>query len=209
MPTVVLIHGGLWEEMDAERFWVVPGIVSALRRRGIEVLAPDRGHRATGWGQEVDHMAPMLPDHPVTMIAGSNGCSVAVRLASTRPGRVARMVLAWPATAADPVVDESTRRRLTRLGATAAVVDELLSGGVIRGVSDTALESLTMPVGLVPSEPENPFHQRLTIDAVKALVPHAEELPGSAEPPRPEFATQVEPFVDAVTGFLTGNVGSR
>ena len=33
--TVVLVHGGLWEDMDAERFWVRPGIVAALEARGV------------------------------------------------------------------------------------------------------------------------------------------------------------------------------
>ena len=42
MPTVLLVHGGFWEDMTAERFWRRPGIVSGLERRDFDVIAPDR-----------------------------------------------------------------------------------------------------------------------------------------------------------------------
>jgi hypothetical protein len=37
---VVLVHGGLWEDMDAERFWVRPGVVAGLAglRMPVEVV---------------------------------------------------------------------------------------------------------------------------------------------------------------------------
>lgn len=42
MTTLLLIHGGLWEEgMDAARFWRQPGIVAALEHRRFGILAPD------------------------------------------------------------------------------------------------------------------------------------------------------------------------
>ena len=42
MATLLLIHGGLWEDMDAGRFWHGPGISARLKRHGFEVIAPDR-----------------------------------------------------------------------------------------------------------------------------------------------------------------------
>jgi hypothetical protein len=55
--TVLLVQGGLWEPVDAERFWRRPGIVAGLRERGLRVLAPDRAVRATSWRAEADHLA--------------------------------------------------------------------------------------------------------------------------------------------------------
>ncbi|HEX6454392.1 MAG TPA: hypothetical protein VF060_33645 [Trebonia sp.] len=36
VTTLLLIHGGLWEDMDAERFWRRPGITGGPERRGLE-----------------------------------------------------------------------------------------------------------------------------------------------------------------------------
>ncbi len=41
-PPVVLIHGGLGEAMDANRFWIRPGVLEGLRAAGFDVTAPDR-----------------------------------------------------------------------------------------------------------------------------------------------------------------------
>ena len=41
-PPIVLIHGGLGEGMDADRFWFRPGVVGGLRAAGFFVVAPDR-----------------------------------------------------------------------------------------------------------------------------------------------------------------------
>jgi pimeloyl-ACP methyl ester carboxylesterase len=169
MTTLVLIHGGLWEDgMDAERFWATPGIVAGLQRRGFEVLAPARPLRAPSWAAEADHLAPTLPDRPVTLVAGSNGCSVAVRLALVRPDRIERLLLAWPPSAGDPVVDARVRGGLVELGASPQVIDELLVGQTLRGVADAELATLQVPVGVLPSAPENPVHQRHTVDALCA-----------------------------------------
>ncbi|WP_157574902.1 hypothetical protein [Jiangella muralis] len=47
MPTLLLVHGGLWEPgMDADAFWRRPGVVTGLERRGIDVLTSDRLVRA-------------------------------------------------------------------------------------------------------------------------------------------------------------------
>lgn len=40
MTTLLLVHGGLWEEgMGAERFWRQPGIVAGLEKRGFRGTA--------------------------------------------------------------------------------------------------------------------------------------------------------------------------
>jgi pimeloyl-ACP methyl ester carboxylesterase len=209
MTTLLLIHGGLWEDgMDAERFWVAPGIAGGLRQRGFEVLTPDRSPRAPSWTVEVDHLLTAVPDltspgsgRQVTLLAGSNGCSVAVRLAVALPERVDRLLLAWPATACDSAVDARTRSGLLDLGATPDVIDQLLSGQTLRGVSDAELAALPMPVGVLPSAIDNKFHQRRTVDALLRLVQDGDELPGCPEPPRPDFPAHLDGFLTAVAEF--------
>jgi pimeloyl-ACP methyl ester carboxylesterase len=204
MTTLLLLHGGLWEDgMDAERFWATPGIITGLQRHGLQVLAPDRPSRPPSWAAEADQLAPTLPQRPVTLVAGSNGCSVAVRLALARPDRIERLLLAWPATARDPTVDARVRSDLGELGACPRVIDELLAGQTLRGITDAELGTLQMPVGVLPSVPENPLHQRRTVQALLRLAQHAKELPGCPEPPRPGFPPHLERFLTAVTQFAT------
>ena len=201
MTTLLLVHGGLWEDMDAARFWDATGIVTGLALHGFEVLAPTRLHQAPDWAAEAGHLAPAAPGRPVTVLAGSNGCSAAVRLALDFPGTVARLILAWPATAGDPVIDAATRAHLTGLGASPAVTDALLAGPTLRGVTDEELAALTPPVGVLPPRPASRFHQRHTVDALLRLLPRAEELPGCPEPPHPDFAPHLATFLDAVAAF--------
>lgn len=204
MGTLLLVHGGLWEEMDADRFWHRPGIVGGLRSRGFDVLAPDRPHRAPTWTAEVDHLAGRLPDAPVAVVAGSNGCSVAVRLALAHPARIAGLLLAWPATAGDPGVDDRTARMLAGLGAAPEIVVGLLAGETLRGTTDADIAAIDVPVAVLPSVPENAQHQRRTVDALLRTVRHGVELPGTPESPRPEFAAHLDSFVDTVAGFADG-----
>jgi pimeloyl-ACP methyl ester carboxylesterase len=201
---VLLIHGGLWEDMDAERFWVRPGIVAGLRTAGHEILAPDRLRHPPDWQSEVAPLAALLPAEPVTVVAGSNGCSVAARLALAAAGRVARLVLAWPATAHDAVIDAATSADMRHLGASEATIDTLLAGGALRGVADEELAALDLPVGVLPAAPSNPFHQRVTVERLMTLMPGAVELPGCPESPRPEFPAHRAGFVATVAGFAQG-----
>jgi pimeloyl-ACP methyl ester carboxylesterase len=187
--TVVLVHGGLWEDMDADRFWVRPGIVGALADRGVAVAAPDRLVHPPSWAAEVAHLLPLLPAGRVTLVGGSNGCSVVARIAIEQPERVERLVLAWPATAGDSRVDTVT----LELGAP----PEMLAGETLRGVADTELAGLRLPVAVVPVA-GSPFHQRSTVDALLALVAGAVELPACPEPPRPEFPPYRDRFVSAL-----------
>jgi pimeloyl-ACP methyl ester carboxylesterase len=204
MATLLLIHGGLGENMDADRFWRAPGIIAGLKHHGFEVIAPNRLRQAPDWAAEADHLAPTLTGPPVTILAGSNGCSAAARLALDFPGTVTRLLLAWPATAGDPTIDTQYRTRLAGLGAASQVADVLLAGQTLRGLTDAELASLTNPVGILPSVPANPFHQRHTVDALLRLLPQAEELPGCPEPPHPEFPPHLETFLGTVAAFATG-----
>jgi pimeloyl-ACP methyl ester carboxylesterase len=207
---VLLLHGGLWDDaMDAERFWVRPGILAGLRHRGLRVLAPDRPPRAPSWAVEVDRLTPALPNRPLAVVAGSNGCSAAMRLALAHPDRVERLLLAWPATANDPVVDAQLRSSLIGRGAWLDTIEELLGGQTLRGVSDAELAMMQLPVGVLPSVPENLFHQRQTVDALCRLVPHAEELPGCPEPPHPDFPAHLDRLVRTVAEFVAGAPTSR
>ena len=187
--------------MDAERFWVRPGIVADLTDRGCRVIAPDRLPSAPSWAAEVEHLLPFLPDGEVVVVAGSNGCSVGARLAADHPDRVAGLILAWPATAGDPEVDALDREHLARQGATDDVVEDLLAGGALRGVTDGQLASLRGKVAVLGSRPENRIHQRRTVDALLSAVNGSVELPGCPESPRPDFAPYRPGLVDALEGF--------
>ncbi|GIH18078.1 alpha/beta fold hydrolase [Rugosimonospora africana] len=199
--TLVLVHGGLWGESDAERFWHRPGIVRGLSERGFTVLAPERPRRPADWADEARHLAGALPDRPVFLVAGSNGCSAAVRVAAQQPGSVRGVMLAWPATAGDASVDRLDREQLAGVGATEPVVDALLAGETLRGTTDADLAALRVPVGVMASVPSNPHHQRHTVDALLRLVPGAVELPGSPEAPVPWFAEHLPDFLATVERF--------
>jgi pimeloyl-ACP methyl ester carboxylesterase len=191
VSTIVLIHGGLGAEMDADRFWVRPGVVAKLREYGYGVHAPDRSHHEVSWGAETAQLIPALPPGPLVMVGGSNGVTVAVRLALALRPRVTRLALCWPASAGDPDLDALVPPRLA----------PLLAGEALRGVTDAELGTLTMPVAVLPSVPPNPAHQRSTVDALLGLLPDVRELPGSPEPPHPSFPSFVESFVASVAGF--------
>lgn len=205
MADVLLIHGGFWsDDMDSRRFWHRTGIAGGLQERGLTVLAPDRLRRALSWAWEAERLVAALPERAVPVLAGSNGCSVAVRLALTYPDRVSGLVLAWPATAGDADRDTRLRRAMLADGARPGAVDGLLAGTTLRGATDAEIASLRVPVALVPADPENRAHRRCTIDALQALLPHAVELPGCPEPPLPDFPPHAGAFVDRVAAFVSG-----
>ncbi|MEC3979028.1 alpha/beta fold hydrolase [Amycolatopsis sp. H20-H5] len=204
MTRVVLISGGLWEDVGTEQFWRRPGIVAGLLAAGFEVVTPPRPDRPLSWSQEVEYVGRALTADPVTIIAGSNGCSVAAGLASAYPDRVAKLLLAWPATAGDPGVDERARSRLLRQEASPDVVCALLAGDTLRGHTDRQLSTLRMEVGVLPSIPDNPAHQRRTVDALLRVLPRVQELPGCPESPRPQFAVHLRSFLGTVVNFVLG-----
>jgi len=187
MHPIVLVHGGLWEPMDADRFWHRPGIVPALAAAGYDVVAPDRPINPPSWDAELAALAGHMPRRPALLVTASNACALAVGLARAHP--VAGLILAWPATAGDPAIDEALRARLIGEGASPDDVAAVLAGETLRGTSDVELARLRVPVGVVSSAPPNRVHQRRTVDALLRVVPGAIELLSCPEPPRPEFTT--------------------
>ncbi len=94
---VLLVHGGLFDPMTGERFWTLPGVVDDLANAGYRVLTIDRRFspgRTTAdfashsWDVEADDLASVLDATDVGrahVVAGSNGCSAAARLALRHP----------------------------------------------------------------------------------------------------------------------------
>lgn len=210
--SVLLVHGGLWDAMDAEAFWGRPGITAALTTAldpdgagQVEVLAPDRPQRPTGWDLEVAALAEQLAKRsgPVRIVGASNGCTAAVLLATRFPELVDRLLLAWPATGDDPAGNERARAGMMNRGCPAGVADGLLRGGILRGVPDSELASLTrIRVAVLPSVPENPSHQRKTVDALLRSIRGSRELTGCAEPPAPEFPASLDQLVRTIVEFV-------
>ena len=190
--TVLLIHGGLGEDIGADRFWVQPGIVGALESIGANVIAPDRNTTPSTWTEAADEMAAFLRE-PVVVVAGSNGASVGLRLAIDRPELVSKLVLLWPATAGDRVVDD----------ALPSTVAHLLAGDTVRGVTDDELQSIRIPVAVMATEPENKVHQYRTVDRLVELIPGAiritERFP---ESPRPDYAPRHDHFITVLRSHV-------
>jgi pimeloyl-ACP methyl ester carboxylesterase len=200
---LLLVHGGLWEAMNADRFWVRPGVVAGLVERGVEVLAPDRPERAPSWAVEARALADAVSGvGRVRVLAGSNGCSAAVRFALAEPDRVERLILAWPATAGDPEVDERQRHEFAALGATEAIANDLLAGATMRGVTDAELTTLTMRTAIIPSDVDGRLHRHRTVGELCRLIPGAVRLPEFPESPKPTFPARCAAFVEVVTNFL-------
>ena len=87
--TVLLIHGGLWEDIGADWFWRRTGVVAGLEERGFTVLAPDRIGRAANWTAEAAHLADVVtdqgpPGEPLTVLSASFGCAATVRQSRMR-----------------------------------------------------------------------------------------------------------------------------
>jgi len=202
MNSLLLIHGGLWDDMNAQRFWAESGVVTLLESRGHAVHAPDRLRHARNWISEADYLAAMLPATPMVVVAASNGCSAAVRLALQRPERVKRLVLCWPATAGDAQVDESVRERMRAAGADKLTIDALLNGASLRGVSDAELKRLALDVGVLPAPSEHRFHQRRTTDRLLQLLPRGIELAASPGYWDPEFGARLPDYVATLESFM-------
>lgn len=203
MRSVLLIHGGLWEDVGADWFWGRTGVIDGLAGRGLTVIAPDRLRRAPSWAADASHIAstPGLPDGPMTIVGASFGCAVTARLALDFPGLVRRLVLAWPASTGDQFARIRFRARLARAGATTAVLDALLGPETLPGATDAELRTLAGPIAVVPSLPPNAVHPRSAVDALRRLLPSAVELPGCPEAPQPEFASYRESFITALADF--------
>jgi pimeloyl-ACP methyl ester carboxylesterase len=189
---VLLIHGGLGEDIGADRFWIKPGIVGALESVGARVIAPDRNTTPSTWTEAANEMAAFIRE-PAVVIAGSNGASVALRLAIDRPELVSKLVLLWPATAGDRIVDD----------ALPSTVAHLLAGDTVRGVTDDELQSIRIPVAVMATDPENQVHQYRTVDRLVELIPGAiritERFP---EAPHPDYASRQDHFITVLRSHV-------
>lgn len=189
---VVLVHGGLAEQIGAQRFWVGPGIVERLVAHGRTVIARDRDTTPVSWAASAAEVSRWF-DGSVTLVGASNGVASCVRLALTEPARVARLVLLWPAGAGDADVDAGYGPEARHL----------LDGETLRGVTDAELGTLTMPVAVMAAQPENRAHPHLVVERVVELAPHAIRIePGFPESPSPDFAPHVDHFVEVMLPHL-------
>jgi hypothetical protein len=187
-----LIHGGLGEDMDADRFWIRPGIAGGLRAAGLVVDAPDRDTTPSSWGAAADAVAATLRA-PASVAAGSNGVSVAVRLALQHRRLVDRLVLLWPATCGDRVAD----------AVVPPAAAHLLAGDTVRGVRDYELGELDVTVAVMASAPADRFHAQHTVDRLVELMPRAIRIPGRfPEAPRVEFHAVRDAFIATVVPYL-------
>jgi hypothetical protein len=141
------------------------------------------------------------------------------------------LLLAWPATGGDPAVDARTRAGLIDHGCPPNVADDLLAAETLRGVTEADLARLcddadagpvgagaTGPAGVggagieaprrgisvavVPSVPENPAHQRKTVDALLRSIQGSRELAGCPEPPTPGFPPYLDRLVRTIVEFV-------
>jgi hypothetical protein len=64
-PKLLLIHGGLWEDIGADWFWRRPGILAGFERLGFTVVAPDRLRRPASWAADAEHVLAGLAWLPV------------------------------------------------------------------------------------------------------------------------------------------------
>lgn len=202
MP-VVLVHGGLYEDMTPGEFWGETGVLAALAATNTPFIAPQRPRKPQSWAEERRWLSESIDEagfDRVALVGASNGCSAAARVAIDEPHRVARLMLAWPATANDQVLDGLARIIITdEIGEAAA--DALLRGDTLRGVADAELSALSSPVVVYPSLPENHAHQRHTVMGILAAQPNAFLVGGSPEPPDKQFPEYLDAFITMVTEF--------
>jgi pimeloyl-ACP methyl ester carboxylesterase len=190
---VLLIHGGLFEAIGPEEFWHEPGIITGLEIAGFQVVAPRRVIVPSSWSDEVEHLLASIPSLPSrwSLVAGSNGCSVAVRMAIDHAELVARLVLCSPVTAGDPEVDKLEQAPV-----------EMLRGETLRGVSDAELARMSVPVTIIPSHPPNKYHQAATVHRLLFLIPGAVSARAFPESPRTDFGEQRGEFVETLVSLL-------
>ncbi len=202
---IVLVPGGLYDDppMTGAEFWGASGVASAIARAGVEVVVHERPSTPRSWVEEAAALAETIDrsgHERVALVAGSNGCSAALRYVLDHPGRAARTMLCWPATAGDPVVDELARIIISDTH-DADIAAGLLAGSPVRGVTPDELATLDHECVVYPSLPENKIHQRTTvIDLVEAL-PNAILVGGSPEPTDDAFADFLDTFTNVVAAF--------
>ena len=202
---IVLVHGGLYDDpaMTAADFWVSTGVAGALAKSGVEVIMHERPNEPTSWVEESAALAATIEaagHQRVALVAGSNGCSAAMRLVLDRPELVARTMLCWPATAGDTVIDGLAAVIIADTHGDEAAA-ALLGGFPIRGATVDELAALEHEVVIYPSLPENKIHQRATVFELLDVIPDAILVGGSPEPTDDTFGDFLEGFVAVLTAF--------
>ena len=202
---VVLVPGGLYDEppVTAQWFWVETGVAPMLMRRKVDVIVHERPTEPKSWSEEADALAATIEaagHQRVALVAGSQGCSAAMRLMLNRPDLVARTMLCWPATAGNPVIDGLAHTIISDVHDEASA-QKLLEGHPLRGISADELASITGEVVVYPSMPESQAHQRSTVTELLTTIPGVMVVGGSPEPFDDAFADFVEGFVDLVVAF--------
>jgi pimeloyl-ACP methyl ester carboxylesterase len=205
MFPVVLVHGGLYEEMTPEIFWEETGIVDGLTSLGLTVAAPQRPVSPSTWQEEGDAVALAIRAHGferVALVGASNGCSAAVRATLQHPQLVARLMLCWPATCGDEVVDKLARVMISD-AAGAAAAEALVAGQTLRGVDDVELGTIQIPTVVHPALPESKVHQRTTSTRLLGALRDPMLVAGSPEPLDPAFARFRDTFARLVLELAT------
>jgi hypothetical protein len=95
------------------------------------------------------------------------------------------------------VADDRGDPRVEAWARSQGVPEEMLVGETLPGLANAELAGLSMPVAMLPSL-HDPVHQR-PADTLLRLVPGAAELPGTPDPPRPEFVP--DDLVSALLGW--------
>jgi len=201
---VVLVHGGLYEDVDSGTFWGRTGIGAGLQAAGYRVYAPARPPTPRSWEEERDALVGAITSRtsgPVALVAASNGCSVALRAAIDVPDLIEALVLCWPATAGNEEIDADVRQRIMAVvgGATA---DRLLAGQTIRGVLDEELETIGVLVTVVPSPDGDPFHRSETVASLRRLIPNVRIAEATPPAPREDFRHYRSRFIAGLAGVL-------
>lgn len=203
---IVLVTGGLHTDVDPHAFWERTGVAPALRALGWVVHLPHRAVHPASWDDEATALgaAVVAAGAPVAVVAASNGCSAALRLAVDHPDLVDRLVLCWPATGDDPDVDRRERARLADRRVDHTAVDALLDGEAVRGVRPDELRGLHVPTVLVPADPEDDHHQRRTVAELRRLLPRSAVGLATPPAPHPGFAAHLGALVALLDVTLTG-----
>ncbi len=197
---LVLVHGGLYDDITADEFWTASGVTPGLDAHIVTYACPDRPRHPSSWHDEAVALAAAIEARgwaEVAVVAASNGCSAAVRLAVDRPDLVARLLLAWPATAGESVADALAATMIDEVGPPGAAA-RLLAGDTLRGVDDAEIAALAVPVAIWPSVPENQFHQGRTVMSLLQLLAEPILVGGSPEPGHKAFGPFLERFVDVL-----------
>ena len=202
---IVFVAGGFYDKdrVTAEQFWTSSGVTGRLAHR--HTVLHERPTEPWSWGEEADALTATIEaaaDGPVAIIAGSNGCSAALRVTLERPELVARLMLCWPATANDEVMDGLARVIIADVH-DETVAEQLLDGEPVRGVTRAEIATINADVAVYPCLPENKAHQRHTATDVVGAIPGAMLLRGGPDPIDTAFGDFADGLAELIDVFTT------